>query len=79
MYDKHSDVFSLQVLLMMPKKHSSYNPVFPLLSCEQGVYYNNTKKMRGNHSHIDLKFYIFVREVQIFSPVSHKVNVQELL
>lgn len=38
MWYSHDDVFSLQVLLMMPKKHSSYNPIFPLLSCEQGAY-----------------------------------------
>lgn len=48
MYDKYSDAFSLQVLWMMPKKHCSYNPAFPLLSCEQGVYYDMKKQMRGH-------------------------------
>ncbi|KAI3375252.1 hypothetical protein L3Q82_021754, partial [Scortum barcoo] len=40
------------VLLMMPQKHSSYNPAFPLLSCEQGVYYN---KENDADSHIQYR------------------------
>lgn len=34
-------LWSLQVLLMMPKKHSSYNPTFLLLSWDQGRLYDN--------------------------------------
>ena len=45
MYDKHSVIFFPQLPLMMLRRHSSSNPAFLWLSCEQGVYHDMMVKI----------------------------------